>query len=100
MKFFGSLLRSTAVASFALVATMSAVPQPAAADNATTDAIAAGAGALIGSLLYDANNRPYYVRGGRRVYVSERDARAYRDHGGRYRDSHGNWHGHGHGHDH
>ena len=95
MKFFASLLRTTAVASFALVATTSIVPQPAVADNATNTAIAAGVGAIVGGLLYDANNRPYYEHGGRRVYVNRRDARQYRDRGGRYRDPHGHWHGHG-----
>jgi hypothetical protein len=88
--------RITVAASLALVAATSLIPQPASADDATTAAIAAGVGAIVGGLLYDANNRPYYERGGRRVYVNERVARDYRDRGGRYRDSHGHWHGHDH----
>ena len=90
------LLRTAALASLGLVATAFTLPRPAAADAASTAAIAGAAGAIIGGLLFDSNNRPYYVRGGRRVYVSEPVAREYaRRHGG----GHGG-HGHGHGHGH
>ena len=49
-----------------------AAPQPAAADTATTAAIVAGAAAIVGALVYDANNRPYYVRNGHRYYVTRK----------------------------
>ncbi len=55
-------------------------PKPAQADEASTAAIAFGAAAIVGALLYDGNNRPYYVDGGRRFYVSNDQARWYRDH--------------------
>lgn len=87
-----SLLRTVAAGSLALVATTFAMPRPAAADDASTAAIAGAAGLIIGGLLYDSNNRPYYDHGGRRVYVSDRAARDYRDHGGRYRDNRGHYH--------
>jgi hypothetical protein len=90
-----SLLRVAAVASLSLVATTFSLPRPAAADQASTMAIAAGAAAIVGGLLYDGNNRPYYDHGGRRVYVNDRVAQEYRGHGGRYRDQGGRWHGHG-----
>lgn len=51
-----------------------AAPQPAAADTATTAAIVAGAAAIVGALVYDANNRPYYVRNGHRYYVTPQEA--------------------------
>jgi hypothetical protein len=35
---------------------------PAKADTGSTAAIVAGAAAIVGALLYDGNNRPYYVR--------------------------------------
>jgi hypothetical protein len=84
----------------ALIAATFTLPRPAAADEASTAAIVAGAAAIVGGLLYDANNRPYYQHGGRRVYVSQRVAQEYRGHGGRYRDGHGQWHGQGQYHHH
>lgn len=90
-----TLFRTTIAATIALVATASAFPQPAAANTATTAAIIAGAAAIVGGLLYDANNRPYYERGGRRVYVNAPVAQEYRNHGGRYRGPQGQWHGGG-----
>ncbi len=94
------LLRTAVVASLALAATAFTLPRPAAADTASTAAIVAGAAAIVGGLLYDANNRPYYERGGRRVYVSGPVAREYRNHGGRYRDPRGYSHGNGYHHHH
>jgi hypothetical protein len=90
-----TLLRTAAIASLGLVATTFTLPRPAAADAASTAAIAGAAAAIVGGLLYDSNNRPYYERGGRRVYVSRPVEREYnRRHGG----GHGGGHGHGHGH--
>jgi hypothetical protein len=97
-----SLIRIAGVAALALVATTLTLPHPATADEASTAAIVAGASAIVGGLLYDANNRPYYERGGHRVYVNRDVEQEYRGHGGRYRDNHGQWHGnqyrHNHGH--
>lgn len=87
-----SLLRATGIVTAALVVTGFAPSLPASADTASTAAIAAGAALIVGGLIYDSQNRPYYNRGGRRVYVSERDAQDYRRQGGRYRDNHGQWH--------
>jgi hypothetical protein len=88
-----SLFRIAGVAGVALIATTFTLPRPAVADEASTAAIVAGASAIVGGLLYDANNRPYYQRGGHRVYVSRQVEQEYRNRGGRYRDAHGQWHG-------
>src|ERR1700736_4495894 len=100
------LLRIAALASLGLVATAFTLPRPAAADTASTAAIAGAAAAIVGGLLYDSNNRPYYDRGGRRVYVSEPAARDWQNRHGGYGghgyghggggDGHGGGHGHGH----
>jgi hypothetical protein len=90
------LLRTAAIASLGLVATTFALPRPAAADAASTAAIAGAAAAIVGGLLYDSNRRPYYERGGRRVYVSEPVAREYRNRHGGYRDR-GQGYGYGNG---
>lgn len=87
-----SLLRVAGVATAALIATSFAAPRPAAADSGSTAAIAAGAAVILGGLLYDSHNRPYYNHGGHRQYVSDREAQSYRQRGGRYRDNGGQWH--------
>jgi 3-hydroxy-3-methylglutaryl CoA synthase len=66
------LLASTFVASGAV--------QPALADTASTAAIVAGAAAIVGALLIDANNRPYYVNNGRRYYVTQDEANSWKQH--------------------
>jgi hypothetical protein len=91
-----SLLRTAAVASLGFAAIAFTLPRPAAADTASTAAIAGAAAAIVGGLLYDSHNRPYYDRGGRRVYVSEPVARDWRSHHGGY-GGHGYGHGGGHG---
>jgi hypothetical protein len=53
---------------------------PAAADTSSTAAIVAGAAAIAGALLYDANNHPYYVRNNHRYYVTQPEAQYYRSH--------------------
>jgi hypothetical protein len=57
------------------------VARPAQADTASTVAIAAAAGAIVGALLTDSNNQPYYVNNGRHVYVSKNTATYYHAHG-------------------
>ena len=52
----------------------------AKADTASTAAIVAGAAAIVGALVYDGNNRPYYVRNDQRYYVSQNEAAYYRGH--------------------
>jgi hypothetical protein len=54
--------------------------QPAKADTASTAAIVAGAAAIVGALLIDNSNRPYYVNGGRRYYVTQSEANYWRQH--------------------
>jgi hypothetical protein len=70
------------MATFALVASMSvAGPKPAAADEASTAAIAGIAGLVAGALLFDSSsNRYYYNNGGHRRYVSDVQARQYYQH--------------------
>jgi hypothetical protein len=53
-------------------------PTAAKADTASTIAIAAGAAAIVGALLYDGNNHPYYVRNNHRYYVTQQEAQYYR----------------------
>ncbi len=53
-------------------------PSPAMASTSTDLAIAATA--IVGALLLDANNRPYYVADDRRYYVSQDEANYYRAH--------------------
>jgi hypothetical protein len=55
-------------------------PAPAKADTTSTALIAVGAAAIVGALLYDGNNRPYYVRDNHRYYVSQNEAQYYRGH--------------------
>jgi hypothetical protein len=50
------------------------------ADTASTVAIAAGAAAIVGALLYDSNDRPYYVRNNHRYYVTQPEEQYYRVH--------------------
>ena len=55
-------------------------PTAAKADTASTIAIAAGAAAIVGALLTDGNNHPYYVRNNQRYYVTQQEAQYYRGH--------------------
>ena len=55
-------------------------PTAAKADTTSTIAIAAGAAAIVGALLYDGNNHPYYVRNNQRYYVTQNEAQYYRGH--------------------
>jgi hypothetical protein len=50
------------------------------ADTASTAAIAAGAAAIAGALLYDSSNHPYYIRDNHRYYVTASEASYYRSH--------------------
>ena len=54
-----------------VLGTLGGAPTAAMADTASTVAIAAGAAAIVGALLYDSNNRPYYVRNNHRYYVTQ-----------------------------
>lgn len=67
----------------ATLATVAIIPiaRPAQADTASTAAIVLAAGAIVGALLTDSNNQPYYVNNGRHVYVSRSTATYYRAHG-------------------
>jgi len=73
------LKRATAIASLIVAGTLVA-PQPAPADTESTAAIIAGAVGIVGALLIDANNRPYYVKNNRRYYVTQPEAKYYRGH--------------------
>jgi hypothetical protein len=55
-------------------------PAPAKADTTSTALFAVGAAAIVGALLYDGNNRPYYVRNNHRYYVTQGEAQYYRNH--------------------
>ena len=73
-----STIASAAVLTLSIAA--GGTPTPARADTASTAAIAAGAAAIVGTLLYDSSRRPYYVRGGHRYYVTQDQARYYQGH--------------------
>lgn len=79
MKYF-PFLTIAGAAVLALSVAAAGTPAPAQADTASTAAIAAGAAAIVGALLYDSNNRPYYVRNGHRYYVTQDEERYYRGH--------------------
>jgi len=72
---------TTAVAATAIIAGASfAIPRTAQADQTSTALYAVGAAAIVGALLYDGNNRPYYLNNNRRYYVSDGQANYYRSH--------------------
>lgn len=90
------MIRTTALAVLLAVgATISAasIPQRASANSTTTIAIAAAA--IVGALLIDSSNRPYYVRNNRRYYVSNNVAQYYYQHQDPvyYRAHSGQWYG-------
>ena len=65
----------------AIVAALSiSLPRPVQADTTSTALFAVGAAAIVGALLYDGNNHPYYVRNNQRYYVSQGQAAYYRNH--------------------
>jgi hypothetical protein len=78
----------------AAIATVGVLPvaRPAQADPASTAGIAAAAALIVGSLLVDSNNQPFYVNNGRHVYVSQNTANYYRNNGN---DRNGHRHQHG-----
>ena len=102
---FGSSALGALLALGALNQTQTA----AKADTASTVAIAAGAAAIVGTLLYDSNRQPYYVRNHRHYYVSQSEANYFRGHHHAaqrnvyvaqpvaHNQYHGNPHGNGHG---
>jgi hypothetical protein len=71
------ILPALIAGSVALGAFAGPAAQPARADTASTLAIA-GAAAIVGALLIDGNNRPYYVQNNRRYYVSQQEATVWR----------------------
>lgn len=71
-------LKRLVVASALLTAATFSLPHAAQANTTSTIAIAAGAAAIVGALLIDGNNRPYYVKNNHRYYVSQSQANAYR----------------------
>src|SRR5450755_359131 len=76
MKFPG--LISTPLGGLLVLGTLGGAPTAAMADTASTVAIAAGAAAIVGALLYDSTNRPYYVRNNHRYYVTQPEEQYYR----------------------
>jgi hypothetical protein len=68
------------LAAFLGFGAISGAPTVAKADTTSTLLIAAGAAAIVGALLYDGNNRPYYVRSNHRYYVTQDEAQYYRGH--------------------
>lgn len=69
-----------ALSGLLLVGSVGGVQAPAKADTTSTVLIAAGAAAIVGALLYDGNNHPYYVRDNHRYYVTQDEAQYYRGH--------------------
>jgi hypothetical protein len=90
------ILAFLATAVFVSSSLFGVAPRPAQADTNSTIAIAAAA--IVGILLFDSNNRPYYYRSGRPVYVSnqvasyyvqQRDPRWYSQHRGDWQSNRG-----------
>jgi len=75
-----SRLVSATLGGLLTLAVFAGSPTPAKADTASTAAIIAGAAAIVGALVYDSNNHPYYVRDNRRYYVTQNEAQYYRSH--------------------
>ena len=73
-------LISTALGGLLVLGTLGGTTTAVKADTASTAAIAAGAAAIVGALLYDSNNRPYYVRNNHRYYVTQPEEQFYRAH--------------------
>jgi hypothetical protein len=69
-----------ALGSLLVLGSIGGTPTAAKANTASTIAIAAGAAAIVGALLYDGNNHPYYVRNNHRYYVTQQEATYYRGH--------------------
>lgn len=59
---------------------ISATAAPVKASTASTLLIAGAAASIVGALLYDGNNRPYYIQNNRRYYVTQQEANTYRAH--------------------
>jgi hypothetical protein len=59
---------------------ISGTAAPAKADTASTLMIAGAAASIVGALLYDSNNHPYYIRNNHRYYVTQPEANYYRSH--------------------
>jgi hypothetical protein len=74
------IFKSLAIGSALVAVTTVSLPAPAKADTASTLLIAAGAAAIVGALLTDSNNHPYYVSNNRRYYVTQNEATYYRSH--------------------
>jgi hypothetical protein len=70
----------TALSGLLVFASVGGTQTAAKADTASTAAIIAGAAAIVGALIYDNNNRPYYVRNNKRYYVTQNEAQYYRSH--------------------
>ncbi len=77
-KMKSSHLVSTTLGGLLTLAAFAGTPTIAKADTASTAAIVAGAAAIVGALLYDGSNHPYYVRNNRRYYVTQNEAQYYR----------------------
>lgn len=60
--------------------TVFAMPSPASADTRSTMAIAAAAALVVGAIAYDHDGRPYYMRDGRRWFVSRDVVQYYQVH--------------------
>ena len=71
--------KSVLVAGLLASVTVFGMPRPASASTESTAAIVAAAALIVGAIAYDSSNRPYYVRDGRRWYVSPSVANYYRD---------------------
>jgi hypothetical protein len=71
-----SVAAKTALIGAMVASAVVALPRPASADTTSTIAIAAAAALIVGAIAYDNSGRPYYMRDGRRWYVSN-DVGAY-----------------------
>jgi hypothetical protein len=79
-EFVQTALKRSALGIALVATTVVSLPRPAQADTATTTAIIAGAAAIVGALLVDGNNQPYYVSNNRKYYVTQNEASYWRSH--------------------
>jgi hypothetical protein len=80
MEFTRRTLEGVVLGTAILAAATIAVPRAAQADTTSTALIAAGAAAIVGALLTDGNNHPYYVKDNHRYYVTQNEANYYGAH--------------------
>ncbi len=75
-----NIIQTIAIGSALVAAASVSMSAPAKADTTSTLLIAAGAAAIVGAILIDSNQHPYYVKNNQRYYVTQNEVTYYRAH--------------------